>query len=58
MVKGVKVVSRQPVNNNKECIVSLCREKNGMLKIYLDGEEHGSEIKEVRLYQIEVSVVE
>ena len=38
VVKGVKVVSRQPVNNNKECIVSLCREKNGMLKIYLDGE--------------------
>ena len=38
VVKGLKVVSRQPVNNNKECIVSLCREKNGMLKIYLDGE--------------------
>ena len=38
VVKGLKVVSRQPVNNDKEQIVSLCREKNGMLKIYLNGE--------------------
>lgn len=35
---GVQAVSRQPVNTGKEITVSLCREKNGMLKIYLNGE--------------------
>lgn len=38
MVKGLKVISKQFINNDKEYIVSLCREKNGMLKIYLNGE--------------------
>ena len=37
-VGGVKVVSRQTVNNDSEFLVSLCRERNGMLKIYLNGE--------------------
>lgn len=37
-VGGVKVVSKELVNDNNEYFVSLCREKNGMLKIYLDGE--------------------
>lgn len=35
---GVQAASRQPVNTGKEIAVSLCREKNGMLKIYLNGE--------------------
>lgn len=38
MVGGLKVVSGQPVNSNNEFLVSLCRERNGMLKIYLNGE--------------------
>ena len=38
VVKGLKVVSGQAVDDDKERIVSLCREKNGMLKIYLNGE--------------------
>lgn len=38
VVKGLKVVSGQPVNSGKELVVSLCREKNGMLKIYLNGD--------------------
>ncbi len=38
MAGGVKAVSEQPVNNDKKIVVSLCREKNGMLKIYLNGE--------------------
>lgn len=37
-VKGLKVVSGQAVNDGKEHLVSLCREQNGMLKIYLNGE--------------------
>ena len=32
VVKGLKVVSGQAVDDDKERIVSLCREKNGMLK--------------------------
>lgn len=35
---GLKAVSRQPVNTGNEIVVSLCRERNGMLKIYLNGE--------------------
>lgn len=38
MVGGLKVISGQAVNNNSEFFVSLCRERNGMLKIYLNGE--------------------
>ncbi len=34
---GLKVSSDQQVNSNKKLVVSLCREKNGMLKIYLNG---------------------
>lgn len=37
-VKGLKVVSEHPVNSDKEFAVSLCRERNGMLKMYLNGE--------------------
>lgn len=36
-VEGVQVVSSCPVTTGAETGVSLCREKNGMLKIYLDG---------------------
>lgn len=38
MVGGLKVVSGQTVNSHSEFRVSLCRERNGMLKIYLNGE--------------------
>lgn len=42
MAGGVKVVSGQPINSDKKFTVSLCREKNGMLKIYLNGELENS----------------
>lgn len=41
-VKGVNIESSVPVNTGRETLVSLCREKNGMLKIYLDGRLDGS----------------
>lgn len=37
-VKDLKVVSRHSVNREEQLLVSLCREKNGMLKIYINGE--------------------
>lgn len=37
-IKAVKVVSSRPVNKGQVTGLSVCREKNGMLKIYINGE--------------------
>lgn len=36
-VKEVKITSSVPINTGKEVLLSLCREKNGMLKVYMNG---------------------
>lgn len=36
-VKGVEMTSSVPVNTGKDVLLSLCRERNGMLKIYING---------------------
>lgn len=50
-VKGLAVVSDAPVNTGKTVFLSLCRERNGMLKIYINGEldasvYHGEQVNQ------------
>lgn len=45
-VKGLAVISDTPVNTGKDVLLSCCREKNGMLKIYVNGELNASVYRE------------
>jgi hypothetical protein len=37
-VKGLRVISKNPIGSDNDIhLISLCREPNGMLKIYIDG---------------------